>query len=173
MKLFESWQALDRIVLTALLVYGFVILLLRVSGKRSTSKMNNFDWVVTIALGSIVAKTILDRAIVLTEGMAAIAALVVLQYAATKMAVRSRFVERLLLSHPTLLFYEGKFFERALREERVTKREILSGMRASGYDSPEEVAAVVLEPNAQLSVFGKEQAGLPAVLEDVSGVPER
>ena len=150
---FSDWQTIAEIAVTSVVVYAALVVLLRVTGKRTTSKMNNFDWIVTVALGSMVSTVILIEEVVLLEGLTAIVALVVLQFCVTWTVVRCSKAGKLLKSSPRLLYYRGEFCEKALRQERVTEEEILSAMRQQGHLSPDSVAAVVMESNAHLSII--------------------
>lgn len=81
-----------RIAATAPIVYLLIILFIRLSGKRSTSQMNNLDWIVTVALGSIAASTILLKDIAVAEGILAIGLLLAMQWLLTAMIRRSDWV---------------------------------------------------------------------------------
>ncbi|MBO1266060.1 hypothetical protein J3A84_13565 [Proteiniclasticum sp. SCR006] len=86
------------------------------------SKMNAFNLIITVALGSSFATVMLDNSIALMEGVAALGLLILLQYVVTFTAVRSERIRRLIKSDPTLLYYqegisreeyeEGAYFER-------------------------------------------------------------
>ena len=84
-----------------------VLLLLRVSGKRTLTKMNAFDLVVTVALGSTLATVLLTKSVALAEGLTAFVLLIFLQFVLIWLSVRSRAVSRLVKSEPTLLAYQG------------------------------------------------------------------
>ena len=84
-----------------------VLLLLRVSGKRTLTKMNAFDLVVTVALGSTLATVLLTKSVAQAEGLTAFVLLIFLQFVLTWLSVRSRAVSRLVKSEPTLLVYQG------------------------------------------------------------------
>ena len=84
-----------------------LLLLLRVSGKRTLTKMNAFDLVVTVALGSTLATVLLTKSVALAEGLTAFVLLIFLQFVLTWLSVRSRAVSRLVKSEPTLLVYQG------------------------------------------------------------------
>jgi hypothetical protein len=101
MPLFESWLTLGRAALTTVLLFGLLLAGVRLVGKRVTTHMNNFDWIVTVAVGALLAKTILIEEVTLAEGSVAVMTLLVLQFAATKAATRFSFAERTLLSRPT------------------------------------------------------------------------
>ena len=84
-----------------------VLLLLRVSGKRTLTKMNAFDLVVTVALGSTLATVLLTKSVALAEGLTAFVLLIFLQFVLTWLFVRSQAASRLVKSEPTLLVYQG------------------------------------------------------------------
>ena len=169
---FESWVELLRTGVTAVLFYLFIIVAIKVVGKRSTSKMNNFDWVVTVAMGAIMASTILAKDVALTEGLSALAVLLGLQFVFTSVSSRSAWVGSMLRSNPSLLVYEGTYLEEIMRRERVSREEIDGAIRRSGFSDLEKVWAVVLESNSELSVIGKGERDVLIVLRDVEGVPE-
>ena len=163
---FESWGELLRIAVSALLIYVFIIAGVRFMGKRSTAQMNNFDWIVTVALGSIVGSAIILKDVVLAEVFLAIGLLLGFQYAITKAAVRWDAVSASVRAPPTLLFYEGAFHTEAMAKERVTKAEIEGAARESGYSDLREVGAVIIESSAKLSILGKNGADT-GLLENV------
>jgi len=79
--LFQSWSGLGRVTIVGVAAYLALVLMLRVSGKRSLAKLNAFDLVVTVALGSTLATTLLSKTVPLVEGVAAFAVLLLMQYA--------------------------------------------------------------------------------------------
>lgn len=148
-----------------LLAYVALILALRVSGKRTLAKWNAFDFVVTIALGSVLATTLTSSQVSLAQGVTAMVALIALQFAVAWLAVRSAWVRRWSKSRPRLLLSAGRFDEVAMRAERVTRGEILAAVRAAGIGELERVGAVVLETDGSVSVI--ERAGSMSALADV------
>lgn len=76
---FDNWSGIWRVGITALVIYAALILILQIAGKRSLAKLNIFDLVVTVALGSILASIILTKSIAIAEGFAAFIALAGLQ----------------------------------------------------------------------------------------------
>jgi uncharacterized membrane protein YcaP (DUF421 family) len=150
--LFDDWAVLARTGLLGVAAYASLVALLRVSGKRTLSKMNAFDLLVTIALGSALATVMLSKSTSLAQGLVAFALLVGCQFAVTWASVRWRWVRRLVTGEPRLLLYRGEFLATALRECRVTEEEVLAAMRAAGVGDQREVHAVVLETDASVSV---------------------
>lgn len=145
------------------LAYVALVAILRVSGKRTLSKMNAFDFVVTVALGSTLATILLSKQVALAEGVLALALLVGLQWLITWSSSRSRVVSRLVKSEPRLLAYRGRLLHDELQRERVLEAEVLAAVRREGYASLDEVGAVVLETDASFSVLPREAGPLRAL----------
>ena len=101
---FDSWFGLLRVGVVGSLAYLALIVLLRVSGKRTLSKMNAFDFVVTVALGSTLATVLLSKDVALVEGVVAFMLLIGTQYLITWLSVRSGVVRQLVKSEPSLIF---------------------------------------------------------------------
>ena len=160
--IFDSWSGLGRVLLVAPLAYIALVAILRTSGKRTLTKLNAFDLVVTVALGSTLATVLLSKSVALVEGVLAMALLVFFQFAITWLAVRVPWVNGLIKSEPTLLLHNGEFLEQALRMQRVTKDEVLSAIRASGISDVSGVRAVVLETDGSLSVLKGQEGNVAA-----------
>ena len=158
---FGDISDVTRMLVIGTLTYFLLILFLRVTGKRALSKMNAFDLVITVALGSSFATVMLDNSIALLEGVAALGLLILLQYVVTFTAVRSERIRRLIKSDPTLLYYQGEFLEKNIKKERIRKDEIHQHVRNAGYGNYEQVSAVVLETDGTLSVLSSDGVLLP------------
>jgi len=159
---FDSWSGLGRVVVVGVLAYLGVVVLLRASGKRTLSKLNAFDLVVTVALGSTLATILLSKDVALAEGLLAFAVLIGLQFFVAWASVRSKRVSAAVKSEPRLLLHRGEFLNDAMRRERVTREEVLAALRKSGAASPEAVRAVVLETDGDLSVTLEDETAEPA-----------
>lgn len=171
--LLDNWTTILRTCLVGTLAYAAIVLLLRVSGKRTLSKWNAFDFVVTIALGSSLATAILSPQTSLTQGVAAFALLILLQLVITWLSVRSAIVRRVVKARPSLLLYQGRFREDAMRRERVTESEVRAALRTQGIADLGQVDAVVLETDGSFSVIREIGAGKTSTLVDVEGIPGR
>lgn len=164
---FDSWFGLMRVLVVGTLAYGGLVLMLRVSGKRTLSRMNAFDMIVTVALGSTLATVLLTNDVALLEGLLALALLIALQLAITWLSVRSERVQEFVKAQPRLLVHRGRLLTTALRAERVTPEEISAALRAEGIGAVEEVDAVVLETDGTFSVL--QNAGSGTALANVRG----
>ena len=155
MIFFDNIDKLGRIVLTSVMVYVLIVLVTKVSGKRSTSQLNNFDWVVTVMIGSLGASTILLKDVPFIEGVSSILVLYLLQFLVSKYASVSPQFSNFILSEPRIVFYQGQFLPDAMRSERLIRQEIECAMRSQGINSFDDVEAVVFESDAKLTIIPK------------------
>jgi uncharacterized membrane protein YcaP (DUF421 family) len=164
---FDTWSGLARVLIVGPLTYLALLVMLRMSGKRTLSKLNAFDFVVTVALGSTFATILLSKSVALAEGILAILVLVILQFSISWLSVRSNTFQGLIKSDPTLVYYAGQFLEGPLRRERLTHEEILAVVREHGMGDLDAVGAVVLETDGSISVLEKPQVPQKGVLKTV------
>ena len=150
------------------LAYGALVLFLRLSGKRTLAKLNIFDFVVTVALGSTLATVILSKDVAFVEGALALSGLVGLQYLVAVLSRRSHTVRRLVKSGPQAILVNGEIIHEALQRERLTVPEVYQALRREGIGELDDVAAVVLETDGTMSVIVDAQADSRA-MSDVAG----
>lgn len=154
---FQNWSGIVRTLLVGTLAYVTLVLFLRISGKRTLAKLNAFDLVVTVALGSTLSAILLQESIALAEGATALGLLIALQYGVTYLSVRSHRFAKLVRSEPTLLVRDGQYLDQAMGRARITRDEVMSAIRAAGTDEIARVAYLVLESDGTLSVgLGKQ-----------------
>jgi uncharacterized membrane protein YcaP (DUF421 family) len=149
----SSWDILRTLVIGTL-AYALLILSLRISGKRTLAKLNAFDLVVTVALGSTLASILLSEDVALAEGVTAFLLLIGLQFIVTFLSLRWYRFARLVRSEPTLLLRDGTYCREAMRRERVTEAELDTVLRTNGMRDPGEAKAVILESDGSFSVIG-------------------
>ena len=149
---FDGWGPLVRTLVVGAMAYVALVTLLRVSGKRTLAKLNAFDLVVTVALGSTLASVLTSRDIAWAQGVVAFAVLVGLQLAITWASVRIRWVGGMVKAEPRLLVRRGALLREAMRRERVTEDEVLAAVLGAGIGGLEGVDAVILETDGSVSV---------------------
>src|SRR5688500_7112001 len=98
--IFDSLDGLLRVVVISLLAYAFLVVILRVAGKRSLAKLNAFDFVVTVAFGSTLATVLLSKQGALAEGVLAFAMLAALQWIVSRLSIAYGPFRRLVRSDP-------------------------------------------------------------------------
>lgn len=156
---FSGWQPVARTAIIGVLAYISVLILLRISGRRTLSKMNAFDFVVTIALGSTLATMLLSKDASLVQGVVAFALLIGMQYIVTWFSARTDWVRDVVTGEPALLFYHGRYLHDSMKKARVAHKEVQSAVRGAGLEAMNEVTAVVLETDGSFSVV---KSGEPA-----------
>jgi uncharacterized membrane protein YcaP (DUF421 family) len=166
---FDDWQGLYRTAVIGVIAYSLLVLFLRVSGKRTLSKLNAFDLVVTVALGSTLATVLLSKDVALTEGALGLTLLIGMQFVVTWGSVRSRWLRRAVRAEPALLLHQGQLLPDALRGQRVTESEVLASVRGAGIARLDDVEAVVLETDGSISVIPRPSHGPATSLRDVPG----
>ncbi len=150
---FSNWESMIRITSITILAYFLLIVMLRISGKRTLSKMNAFDFIVTVALGSMFATVILSKDVALFDGILALFLLITLQYFITWFAARFSVVDKIIKSSPALLVYKGVMLKNIMLKERIDEDEIYATIRKKGYSSISEVDAIILETDGSLTAI--------------------
>jgi uncharacterized membrane protein YcaP (DUF421 family) len=166
---FDGWWGIWRVVIVGVLSYFTLVLMVRISGKRTLSKMNAFDLIVTVALGSTLATIILSEDVAFAQGALALALLIAMQYSVAWLSVRSKSARKLFKSEPSLLFYRGDYVWESMRRERVTEEEVRSAIRSEGIAALGSVTAVVLETDGTFSVVSSGAGEDVSTLQDVTG----
>ena len=153
----EKWFAFNEmnliaIVLTTIGIYIAIILYTRLAGKRSFSKMSSFDFAMTVAVGSMIATTVLSKSVSLWEGVIGLAAVYILQIS---VALLRRFsVVQKIVDNPPLLLMDGTtILHDNLKKARVTEEDLRSKLREANVIRLEEVRAVIFEATGDISVM--------------------
>jgi uncharacterized membrane protein YcaP (DUF421 family) len=168
---FDTWYDVWRIAVIGPLAYTTLVVFLRIAGKRTLAKLNAFDFVVTVALGSTLATVILDGAVSVAEGALALGLLVAIQYVVATTTLHLRPLRRLVKSVPTVVVRRGELLDDVIRAERLNDDEIHQALRRSGVAEVADVAAVVLETDGSFSVIEHADEDAPA-LRGVRGWPD-
>lgn len=153
---------LRGLVLTALAMV-WVVVLVRVNGLRSFSKMTNFDFVMTVAVGSLLAGASQSTNwTAFAQTLAAMAALFLVQYLAARLRKASSTFASLMQNRPVVLMRDGRIIEEALAESRVARDDLIAKLREANALDFSKVRAVILETTGDVSVLHGE-----ACAEDV------
>lgn len=166
--LFDNWQSILKIITAGIVGYTGLIFLLRITGKRTLSQLNVFDFVITVALGSAFANFLLSKDVTIADGLTGLAVLIFLQYIVSFYTVRSKSFRKLIKSQPVLLYHKGDIINDRLKEERFSREELLQAIRNEGYGSLDEIEAIILETNGKLSILSKHQEGENSALKNVT-----
>jgi uncharacterized membrane protein YcaP (DUF421 family) len=154
---FSSWADIARVVVLTIVGWGWLTTLIRLFGKRTISKMNPGDFVVTVALGSMVSTLVLfSKQIPVANGIAALAAMVVVQFCVEWTTARSRRLRQAIDGSPVLLVHNGRMLHDNMRRENIDDQDILEALRRHDVASVADTQAVILEIDGSFSVIKRE-----------------
>ncbi len=151
--LWAGWESGASRVIEAIAMYGYTIVLLRLAGKRTIARATVFDFVSTVAIGTMVGSTIISASIALSDGIAGLTALVALQWVVAWASTHSERFHHLITNSPSELLSGSTLLEENLRRERLARDDVLAKIRQAGQPNLESVQAVVLETTGDISVI--------------------
>lgn len=170
--LFGGLHPLWRIVVIGTLSYMALLFLIRLAGQRPLGRMQTFDLVVAVAIGSTYGRLLTAQEVQFSEAATAFALLMALHYAVSWLSFRSVRVAHWLETKPTLVYFRGECLPGPMRRNRMTEGELLSAARRAGLGSLQEAEAIVLEADGTFSVLKKPAAdGLSTLADVVPRVP--
>lgn len=152
MELSITLTSFITIILSTLGIYIAVICYTRMFGKRSFSKMSSFDFAMTVAIGSIIATTILSSSVTLVQGVVGLLAVYVFQLIAALLR-RYPLFQQLIDNQPLLLMQGENILYDNLRKARVTEGDLRSKLREANVIAFHEIRAVVFETTGDISVL--------------------
>ena len=144
---------LRGLVLTALAMV-WVVVLVRINGLRSFSKMTNFDFVMTVAVGSLLAGASQSTSwSAFAQTLTGMAGLFLVQYFAARLRSASDVFEALMQNQPVVLMRDGEIIDQALAATRVAKDDLIAKLREANVLDFSQVRAVILETTGDISVL--------------------
>jgi len=138
-------------ILRPVIVYIFLIVGLRLSGKRELAQLNPFDLIVLLTLSNTVQNAIIGNDNSVTGGIIGAASLLAINYLVVRFLYDHRKIDQLVEGRADVLIEDGKVHEQKLKRELITKEELAAAARKQGFDSLSEVRQCVLEPGGTLS----------------------
>ena len=147
---------LEKIV-RPVLVYFFLVVGLRLAGKRELAQLNPFDLVVLLTLSNTVQNAIIGPDNSVTGGLIGASTLLLVNYFVVRFFYRHERLERLVVGDPELLIENGEIKFDRLDKELITQTELEAAARKQGFESLEEVDRAVLEPGGTFSFIGKKR----------------
>lgn len=150
--LYQDFDNAWKGILSSALILGLVIIIVRVAGLRTFSKMTCFDFAVTIALGSILGTVATTSATVL-QGVVGLAALVFAQAVAAMLTRKSKVARQWIENQPLLLMRDGDVLRENLQHARMSESELVAKLREANVLRKCQVRAVVLETTGDVSVL--------------------
>ena len=149
-------SSLPEIVLRTGVVYLFLIVVLRLTGKREVGQMSVLELVVILVISDAVQNSMVGENTTLFGGLIAVLTLLGLDFALKALTSRSSRVRHVIEGEPRLLVRDGRLLEKALREEGVDAEEVRRAVRAHGLARVDDVRLAVLETDGTISVIPRE-----------------
>jgi len=150
-------------ILRALIVYGFLIVLLRMTGKRQVGQLAPFDLVLLLVLSNAVQNAMNGGDNSVLAGVLSACTLVLVNYLVGLASWRSKKIESLIEGRPEVLIHNGKLYEEVLVREKLTHHELNAALRAAGCTDIEQVHCAMLENNGQISIVAKKDVAATTI----------
>lgn len=147
-----SIGAVFMVLISTLGIYIVLILFTRISGVRTFSKMSSFDFAVTVAIGSLIASTILSKDPPLLQAVAALSALFIIQMSIARLR-SNKFVQLLVDNKPVLLMKDSTILDENMKKAKVTRSDLLAKLREANVTKFKQVKAVIMETTGDISVL--------------------
>jgi uncharacterized membrane protein YcaP (DUF421 family) len=142
-------------ILRPVIVYIFLILGLRLSGKRELAQLNPFDLIVLLTLSNTVQNAIIGNDNTVTGGLIGAASLLAINYLVIRFLYAHRKIDQIVEGNADILVEDGKIHEHRLKKELITKEELAAAARRQGFESLSEVRQCILEPGGTLTFIAK------------------
>src|SRR5215470_3627238 len=153
------WQMtvpLWELVVRGAAVYGFLLVLLRITGKRQIGQLAPFDLVLLLVLSNAVQNSMNGGDNSVIGGLISAATLVILNWVIGYATFRSKRLEQFVEGKPQIIIHDGHVYRDVMNRERLTQHELEAALRAAGCASVADVHFAVLENNGQISVRRKD-----------------
>jgi uncharacterized membrane protein YcaP (DUF421 family) len=150
-----------ELIARAVIVYGFLLILLRVTGKRQVGQLAPFDLVLLLILSNAVQNSINAGDNSLVGGLISAVTLVTLNLIVGMATYRSKKLEALVEGRPQVLIHNGQLIDKVMSDARLTHHELNAALRRAGCLHVHEVRCAVLENNGAISVVTRKEADLP------------
>lgn len=154
--IYTSWTAALMVIISTVAIYVSLIILTRLAGLRSFSKMSSFDFAVTVAIGSVIASTILTRNPPLLQAAVGLSSLYCVQILVAWLRGRSQAFNRMVNNKPLLLMKGSTIVEENLKKAQVTHADLRAKLREANVIRLSQVKAVVMEATGDISVLHSE-----------------
>jgi uncharacterized membrane protein YcaP (DUF421 family) len=157
-EIFALGVPLAEKILRPIVVYVFLVVVLRIFGKRELAQLNPFDLVVLLSLSNTVQNAIIGNDNSLTGGLVGAFTLLGVNYLVVRYLFRHRRLDQIFEGKPTVLIDKGKIIKPALSQELLTRAELSTVLHRQGFASVQDVESCVLEPGGTFSIKGKTPA---------------
>jgi uncharacterized membrane protein YcaP (DUF421 family) len=157
---------ITEIIIRGAIVYGFLLVSLRLSGKRQISQLAPFDFVLLLVLSNAVQNSMNGGDNSLIGGLISAATLMTLNFIISLISYRSRRLAKLIEGSPSIIIHNGRLRESVLARERLSKHDLDSALRAAGCPNLKDVHYAILETSGSVTVIKKSDTNLSTPATD-------
>jgi len=148
-----------ELIVRAGIVYVFLLVLLRVTGKRQIGQLSPFDLVLLLVLSNAVQNAMNGGENSVLGGLISAGTLITVNYAIGWATYKNKKIEALVEGRPEILIHNGKLFTQVMDKQRLTHHELDSALRAAGCSCVEEVHFAILENDGKVTVQPRNKTG--------------
>jgi len=148
-----NWQSLLQIVFRTCVIYGLVLVGIRLTGKREVGQMTPFDLTLLLLLSNAVQNAMVGQDSSLLGGAVAAVVLLVLNYVLAEVSGMNRRFRKVIQGEPTLLIHNGQCLQAHIAKEHISMDELNRALREHGVSNIEDVSLAVLEVDGAISVL--------------------
>jgi uncharacterized membrane protein YcaP (DUF421 family) len=146
-----------ELVVRGVVVYGFLLIMLRISGKRQVGQMAPFDLVLLLVLSNAVQNSMNAGDNSLIGGLISAATLIGLNYSVSLLTYRNKTLEAVIEGRPQILIHNGRLFDDEMQKAKLTHHELNAALRKSGCDCVDDVHSAILENSGVISVVPRKK----------------
>ena len=158
MTLPEIGDGLPEVVVRTAIVYLFLVVAMRLSGKRQVGQMSILELIIVLVVADAVQNSMVGQNTSIWGGIVAVITLLAMDFVLNSLILRSIRLRRAIQGEPRLLVRDGRLLARALDEEKVLPDEVRASVRAAGIERLDDVHLAVLETDGRISVISKQDA---------------
>ncbi len=147
-----------ELLLRGIIVYAFLLVLIRITGRRQTGMMTPFDFILLLILSNTVQNAMNGGDNSLGGGLFLAGTLVVINWIMLLLSRHFRLVHWALVGRPAFLVRDGEIQDKVMHRERITHHELMSALRSAGLANIEQAKDVILETNGTISVIHRPAA---------------
>ncbi|MBV7280957.1 DUF421 domain-containing protein [Corynebacterium sp. TAE3-ERU30] len=156
---FDSWFPIIRALAVGTASYVTLLFFLRIAGARSLAKLNAFDFLVTVAIGSILSTAMVTKDLSYATGIVAIAILLTLQYVVAKVIRHSTALREIVTADAIVVVRDGVMLDAGMKKARVGTADIYQAARSAGRGDLSQIAAMIVETDGTISVITTDAVG--------------
>ena len=171
-QIWDGWEPIVHTLITATSGYLALLLLLRVTGPRTTAAMTPLDLIMAVTIGSAFGRTVTAVDVPLAQTLLTLVLLVVLHWVLAWIRGRAPKVRRFVDSQPVLVYYRGDFQRRTMRKHQLVVDDVHTAARQSGHGSMDEIEAVILQQDGSLGLIASGKFGSGETVLPYTGDPE-